>query len=245
MNQRNDFTWRLLEKHIAKGMHVLDVGCGMGDLTFLASQLTGQEGQVTGIDMSDMMLDMAEKRKEEKSCGQVSFRKMNLENVSELPEKYDAIIGRRILMYLPQPEKVIEDLKKILAPGGIMIFQESDAMGTVFNHEMPLQEKVQDWIWETVKKENGNIHIGSEMYGMFKDANMEVLEYVSENILQTADSESDLAWVAKMMKERITKYGIVTESEMGLETLEERLKEEREQVKKAFVRDVTFGICVR
>lgn len=60
-------------------------------------------------------------------------------------------------------------------------------MGTVFNHEMPLQEKVQDWIWQTVKKENGNIHIGSEMYGMFKNANMEVLEYVSENILQTVN----------------------------------------------------------
>lgn len=100
MNQRNDFTWRLLEKHIVKGMRVLDVGCGMGDLTFLAAELVGQEGHVTGIDMNEMMLDMAEKRKEEESCRQVFFQKLDLENVAEINEKYDAIIGRRILMFM-------------------------------------------------------------------------------------------------------------------------------------------------
>lgn len=47
---------------LKKGMNVLDVGCGTGDLALEAYKRVGPSGVVTGIDFSERMLDFARKR---------------------------------------------------------------------------------------------------------------------------------------------------------------------------------------
>jgi tRNA A58 N-methylase Trm61 len=42
---------------IAEGMHVLDVGCGAGDVSFLAAQIVGPSGQVVGVDRAEVCGD--------------------------------------------------------------------------------------------------------------------------------------------------------------------------------------------
>lgn len=123
-----------------------------------------------------------------------------------------------------------------------MIFQESDAMGANLNQDFPCHEKVQDWIWETVKKEGGDVHIGSKLYALMKQNDLRIEDYISENVLQTAESGSDLAWVVKMMLPRLIEHGIITE-ETDMESLECKLKKELSGSKKAFLRDMAFGIC--
>jgi SAM-dependent methyltransferase len=49
----------LQEAGIAEGMTVLDIGCGPGSVTFLAAELVGQAGSVTGVDRDPAMLATA------------------------------------------------------------------------------------------------------------------------------------------------------------------------------------------
>lgn len=94
---------------------------------------------------------------------------------------FDAIIGRRILMYLPDPFQAIKALITCLKPGGRIVFQESDAIGAgELIEKFPLHTKVQQWAWETVAKEQGNIHIGSELYTLFLQAGLQIQEVRSE-----------------------------------------------------------------
>lgn len=146
-------------------------------------------------------------------------------------------------MYIENPRNVIMDARKLLVSGGIMVFQESDSMGAILYTGFPLHEKVQGWIWKTVEKEGGNIHMGSGLYSLLKGCSMKITEYSSENILQTSETGSDLSWVIKMMMGRVTGHGIATEEEIGEDTLEERLNGEILKVKKPFIRDVVFGIA--
>ena len=57
------FTERLLrDAGIGPGMTVLDVGCGTGDVTFLAASLVGPSGAVVGVDQSGPVLEPARAR---------------------------------------------------------------------------------------------------------------------------------------------------------------------------------------
>lgn len=64
MNQRNDFTLRLLKSYLKPNMKVLDIGCGKGEVSFLTSDLVcknsvGEKGQVIGVDIDEKSLNLS------------------------------------------------------------------------------------------------------------------------------------------------------------------------------------------
>lgn len=145
-------------------------------------------------------------------------------------------------MYQNDPLDTINTLKGLLKEDGVMVFQESDEMATLLNDsKFSLHNRLQDAIWKTVKFEGGNTHIGSELYSLMKKADMDIIDYNSEMILQTIETGSDLSWVYNMMHERIIKAN----QELDIENIEELLKEEMEKANSAFIRDVVFRICAK
>src|SRR5215203_4677596 len=104
-------------------MRVLDVGCGTGDVTFLAADLVGPQGTVRGLDRSDDVLTTARRRAGEFGLRRVDFVAADVAT-AELGGPYDAIIGRQVLMYAADPGAVLRRLAAALVPGGIVAFQE-------------------------------------------------------------------------------------------------------------------------
>jgi FkbM family methyltransferase len=90
---RNEFTQRLVtDCGIKKGMRVLDVGCGSGDVSIMAAEMVGNSGQVVGFDISENALSIARSAVKEKHISIVQFIQAD---IAELPESigtFDAII---------------------------------------------------------------------------------------------------------------------------------------------------------
>src|SRR5215831_18724685 len=95
----NPFTEQLLRRAgVAGGMRVLDVGCGLGDLSLLAARLVGRHGSVTAIDLDPTALSVAEERAREQGLENVSFLHAQVDQY--VPERpFDAVIGRHILIH--------------------------------------------------------------------------------------------------------------------------------------------------
>ena len=47
---------------IVSGMRVLDIGCGIGDVTMLVAQLVGPTGRVVSLDLDDASIETAQRR---------------------------------------------------------------------------------------------------------------------------------------------------------------------------------------
>ena len=246
-NIRNDFTCRLLaDSGIRQGMRILDVGCGTGDLSIMASEMMAHTGEVIGFDISAEVLAKANQAVTEKQVASVRFIQAEIISLPADLALFDAIIGRRVLMYQSDAGESINSLRPFLKPGGIMVFQESDSMAaSLCDDSLKLHKKVQSWIWDTVKKEGGNVQMGSQLYSVMKRAGLNVRALRAEAVLHTGESGSDLAWVAKMMLPRMIDHGVILADEVDMDTLEQRLQSELEGSNIPFIRDMAFGICAQ
>src|SRR5438034_11785101 len=122
----NPFTRRLLEDAgLRAGMHVLDLGCGPGDVSLLAAELVGEQGSVLGVDTNASVLHIAQARAQAANLSHVSFLVGNIDELA-LTQQFDAIVGRLILMYLPQPAAVLRQLSTHLRPGRVLPSHEHD-----------------------------------------------------------------------------------------------------------------------
>lgn len=241
-NITEDMTKKLLaDAGIKKGMNVLDVGCGRGDVSLLLADMVGTEGTVLGMDFDESSLAYARERVQANKLTNITFIKNNLSELTIVHDKFDAIIGRRVLMYLPEPKRVITDLSVLLKVGGVMVFQEHDSTmspGSVV--PMPLHNQVNRWIWDTVEDEGGNIHIGFDLWNLLSQKGLVVEKVSAEAVLQTPDSPFPITPIVRAMLHRIIEKGVATEKEIDIDTLEYRLTEEREKSNCTYVREMVF-----
>jgi 2-polyprenyl-3-methyl-5-hydroxy-6-metoxy-1,4-benzoquinol methylase len=87
---------------IGPGMRVLDIGCGTGDVSFLAARRVGPTGMVLGIDRAPEAVELAQRRARQAGLTNVSFAVHDLSDLT-LTAPVDALIGRLVLMYLGDP----------------------------------------------------------------------------------------------------------------------------------------------
>src|SRR2546429_876793 len=105
------------------GMRVLDIGCGVGDVALLAGELVGPTGSVLGVDRSAASIKTAERRvAQARQHARIRLAVADLD--SFVPdETFDAVVGRLVLMYLPDPAATLRRLAGHLPPGGILVFR--------------------------------------------------------------------------------------------------------------------------
>jgi 2-polyprenyl-3-methyl-5-hydroxy-6-metoxy-1,4-benzoquinol methylase len=97
------------------GMRVLDVGCGPGEVSFVAARLVGRNGSVLGIDAAADIIEVARARAAAQDLRHVSFQATPIAEVV-LDEPVDAVIGRLILMHLPDPASALRQLAGLVHP---------------------------------------------------------------------------------------------------------------------------------
>ncbi|MEA2372970.1 MAG: hypothetical protein QOH12_3364 [Solirubrobacteraceae bacterium] len=115
---------------IGPGTRVLDLGCGQGDLTLT---LLARGAEVTSLDLSVGMLDVARQRVERFGGGRTAeFVAAPVEKTGLPDGSFDVVVGRWILHHVDLRPAAAE-LARILAPGGRAVFLENSGANPVLN----------------------------------------------------------------------------------------------------------------
>jgi ubiquinone/menaquinone biosynthesis C-methylase UbiE len=214
---------------IAPGMRVLDIGCGVGDVSFVARQLVGEAGAVMGIDRGPEAIGEARERAHAAGLTNVHFE-VNDCNSFPHEEKFDALVGRLVLMYQREPENTLRSLSGLLRSGGRVAFLEYDmGLAPVSYPPNELFEQTCNVVRSTFAKTGGRLRMGAELYSTFIAAGLPAPELHVE-IPAGAGTE----WVAYEMVAEVTrtllpameKLGLATAQEMKIDTLADRLRNE-------------------
>lgn len=231
----------LVEAGIGAGMRVLDVGCGRGDVTLMLARLVGTSGEAVGMDRDAQAVAAARQRASEAGVGNVSFEAGDLSAFAAGSEPFDAIVGRRVLMYLPDAGKALRDLTAALRLGGLVMFQEHDAtMVPATLTPLPLRRQVHEWVWKTVGREGADPHIGFRLASLFDQAGLVVEQVRAEAVVQTPREQHRIDAIVRAMLPRLVQQGVATEAEVDIETLDARLAAEHASAAATYVGDMVF-----
>jgi 2-polyprenyl-6-hydroxyphenyl methylase/3-demethylubiquinone-9 3-methyltransferase len=101
------------------GLRIVDIGCGGG---ILSEALAEAGGQVTGIDLSGDLLEVAELHGLESGIA-VEYRKISAEALAaEQPGQFDAVTCMEMLEHVPDPQSVVRACAALVKPGGTLFF---------------------------------------------------------------------------------------------------------------------------
>jgi ubiquinone/menaquinone biosynthesis C-methylase UbiE len=110
---------RLLEMAALRlGERVLDVACGTGLVTCRAARQVGEHGTVVGVDVAGQMVAYAQQAATNQRLPQVTWARMDAEELLFPEGTFDVALCALGLMYVPHPVKALQEMHRVLQPGG-------------------------------------------------------------------------------------------------------------------------------
>jgi ubiquinone/menaquinone biosynthesis C-methylase UbiE len=164
------YTERLFrEAGIGMGHRVLDLGSGMGDVSMLVAGLVGVSGEVVGIERDAASIERAQARVARAGFRNVTFLKTDVNEIV-IDQRFDAVVGRFVLMFLPDPVSVLRSVSRLVRPGGVLAFQEPSWIPMLaLGDRLPLWSCVLRSIHETILRSGANPEMGLALYSIFQE----------------------------------------------------------------------------
>lgn len=223
-------TERLLdEAGIAPGWTVVDIGCGTGAVTRMIARRVGPQGRVLAVDHDPAMLEMTRRMAAAEGLANVTAIEGGFD--AELPGQgtLDAVVGRRVLMYQQDPVAAVEAISSALRPGGVVAFHEHDASKLVpGRHPLPLHDEVRDWLAQMLRREGARLDMGLTLHEVMSAAGLTVESLRAEANLMTPDSSYPVGMIVRAVMPRLERFGITDMASADPDTLDARLRQERQ-----------------
>ena len=100
------------------GEVVLDLGSGGGIDVLLSARRVGPSGYAYGLDMTDDMLALAEKNRQEAGAENVKFLKGHIEEIPLPDNSVDVLISNCVINLSSDKDRVLAESFRVLKPGG-------------------------------------------------------------------------------------------------------------------------------
>ncbi len=215
----------LKEMGISPGMHVLDVGSGIGLISAEIAELVGPQGHVTCLDSSDEQLEIGKLVANARGLDNLSFVQKSAFEMQTLENSFDCIYIRFLLMHVQNPEKILLNAYNLLKPSGKVIIEEPTGLDPIMCY--PMTQSFQDYLTigrAQFKLYNTDCAIGSRLPQLLSQLNFKNFSTkLFHPILQTAREKKLIRFAVNTLTPAMVKSGLY--SEEAMKQMSENLRE--------------------
>ena len=207
---------------VKRGEQILDVGCGVGFLSYEIALQTGDSGRVSGIDQNSEMIRHASNRCE--SLRNTEFSEANAEDLPFPKESFDAACCTQVLLYVNDVAQVLSGIRRVLKPAGRIIIVETDWRGVVLNSDYDSITRKIFSAWDAaVPSPNLPVRLGPLLVDNgFCNVDVEPIPILNTEYTPSQFSHGMMNWITR----NALKKGVITkeQSQKWLDDLDEKGK---------------------
>lgn len=214
---------------MARGWRVLDVGCGVGDVTFLAAQIVGPTGSVVGVDFDPAQVEAAKTRAAAQGLSNVEFLEADIREIPLPVRSFDAVVGRLVLMHTADPTETLRRVARHAKPGGVVAFHEGswplhlaevEQSWMAWPHH-PGLERVRRLVFQTARAFGMQPMMGHRLPECFADAGLPIPELrASVPLMSGAFGATETFALARSLLPRMVGLGLVSAGELDIDAIE-------------------------
>jgi phospholipid N-methyltransferase len=150
---------------------VLEAGCGVGAQTKIIAT-KNPDSSFISIDLSEDSISEAKQLIKALNINNVELRQADIYNLPFKDGTFDSVIICFVLEHLHNPIPALNELKRVLKEGGIMIAIEGDHGSTFFYPDSTYAHSAIDCQIQLQRQSGGNSNIGRELYPLFKSVGL-------------------------------------------------------------------------
>ena len=213
---------------ISAGMSVVDIGCGVGDVSLLAARLVGRQGSVTSVDIDPAALKTLESRASAEGMKNIDCVEADIHGWKPV-RRFDAVVGRHILIHSKDPLAILKDCAALLHERGLAAFHEYDF--SVLHRgwpPTPLRDRLME-VFDQFFARATCSNIGSRLWTLLMEAGFDRPDCRVEYPISGGADSVYYEWIVESFRSlhgRAIALGVIAEGEFDLDTLEQRIREE-------------------
>jgi SAM-dependent methyltransferase len=183
---------------VRPGMRCLDVGCGIGAVTFKLARRVGPTGEAVGIDRDERCLELARQEAVRRGLAP-TFRTASVDDLRD-EGVYDLVYSRFLLTHLSEPGRAVERLARAARPGGLMVVEDIEFAAHFSHPACPAFDRYVSLYQQAVRRKGADPEIGPRLLGLLLDAG---LRHVEVEVVQPTFRRGPAKLIAQVTMEHI------------------------------------------
>jgi SAM-dependent methyltransferase len=160
---------RLLDQlDIRPGNQAIDIGCGPQGILDLLSERVGPKGKVMGLERNESTARLARKFVAERQLRNVEVLEADAKSTRLPRASFDVVHARLVLVNVPEPQHVVEEMIALARPGGVVASHEADWGAFLCNPPSPAWDRLLE-VFLAFSCNNGiDLFVGRKTHQMFR-----------------------------------------------------------------------------
>jgi len=217
INLRKHSAALLEQVDLPLGASAIDLGCGPCGALDVLSERVGTGGRVIGVDIDSGSVDAARAFAEERRLGNVKIVRADARDTGLASSSYDLVHTRLLLVNISSPEQVVEEMARIVRPGGWVVVMEPDSGLQLCHPAHSGLRRLTELLGTAYQLDGADLNLGRRLPHLLATAGLaEVAVEARADVCPPGHAQrSVIPDLVQNMRAKILARGLIDERELG------------------------------
>jgi len=201
---------------LREGMHVADIGCGVGIVSqWIASQV-GPSGSVVGVDASAEQVQTATQLARQAGFTNLQFHTASAYATGLPYGTFDMVFCRFLLMHLAQPEKALREMVALLKPAGVLAVEDGDFTAAFCWPPSPAYERCFELYRAAGAQQGADFTIGRKLFSLVCELGLHAVQVnLAQPIFSDGSQKLLPSWTIEEATENLIAADLASREEIN------------------------------